>query len=306
MSTQESLIVIGSGPAGLTAAIYAARGGLSPLVIAGPQPGGQLTITTDVEDFPGFPDGIQGPELMDRMRQQATRFGVRFIDSSVTAVNFQRKPFAVMVGETQYEARAVVIATGASAKWLGLESEQRLIGHGVSSCAVCDGFFFRGKPIAINGGGDTAAKEALYLAKICERVTLIHRRPELRAQQVLQDRLRATPNIDLRLGYEVEEVLGDTTVTGVRIRATTGEQETVLVSGFFVAIGHIPNTVPFCEAVRCDAAGYILSEDGVHTSVPGIFVAGDVQDRLYRQAVTAAGMGCRAAMEAAEYLETHD
>lgn len=299
---EHQVIIIGSGPAGLTAAIYAARSGLSPVVISGSEPGGQLTLTTDVEDFPGFPDGIQGLDLVTNMRKQAERFGVEFIDGSATAVNFSRPVLEVYVGDVCYRARAVIVATGAAAKWLGLPSEQRLIGHGVSSCAVCDGFFFRSKPVVVVGGGDSAAKEALYLSKICQEVTVIHRGTELRAQQVLQDRLRSTDNIHLLFGRTVAEIVGEATVVGIRVTDQSGQEETISASGIFIAIGHIPNTAFLNNAITCDAAGYVTSDDGVHTSVPGVFVAGDAQDTVYRQAVTAAGMGCRAAMEATEYL----
>ncbi|MFA5954606.1 MAG: thioredoxin-disulfide reductase [Patescibacteria group bacterium] len=304
MNNTKDLIIIGSGPAGLTAAIYASRASLSPLVISGPEPGGQLTLTSEVEDYPGFPEGIMGPELMDRMRAQAARFGANFISSSVESVDFTSTPLRLVAGGQEYSARSVIVATGASVRWLNLPSEQRLIGKGVSSCAVCDGYFFKGKDVAIVGGGDSAAKEALYLAKLAKQVTLIHRRPELRAQQILQDRLAAAENITLRLNAAVEEVLGEQNVKGLRITdIATKVSEEINIDGLFVAIGHIPNTQPFVGQLALDSEGFIVSSDGVHTSVPGVFVAGDVHDRKYQQAVTAAGMGCRAAMEAEEYID---
>jgi len=301
----HDLIIIGSGPAGLTAAIYAARAQLKPIVISGNEPGGQLTITTEVEDFPGFPDGIQGPELMERMKAQAEKFGVEFIPGEVTVANFKDRPLAVNVGEIKYESKSIIIATGASARWLNLPSEQKLIGRGVSSCAVCDGYFFKDKDVAIVGGGDAAAKEAIYLSKIARSVTLIHRRPELRAQKILQERMRLNPKIIFELNSTVEEVLGDNTVSGIKIKnLTTGDIKNISLAGVFVAIGHSPNTKVFREQVECDELGFIKSVDGVKTSVEGIFVAGDVFDRKYRQAITAAGMGCKAAMEAEEYIES--
>lgn len=300
----QKLLIIGSGPAGLTAAIYAARGQLAPIVFAGPEPGGQLTLTTEVEDFPGFPDGIQGPELMERMKQQAEKFGTKVISESVTAVDFSKQPLEVRVGETTYAAQAVIVATGASARWLNLPSEQRLIGHGVSSCAVCDGFFFRGKDVIIVGGGDAAFKEALYLAKLCKNVTILHRRDEFRAQKILVERAGGIANIHFRMNTAVEEVLGETNVTGVRVVDTvSGAKEDLPAQGVFVAIGHIPNTKPFETHIALDGTGFIVSDDGVHTNVKGVFVAGDVHDKKYRQAVTAAGAGCAAAMEAEEYIE---
>ncbi|PJE75670.1 thioredoxin-disulfide reductase [Candidatus Uhrbacteria bacterium CG10_big_fil_rev_8_21_14_0_10_48_11] len=301
---KRNLIIIGSGPAGLTAAIYASRASLSPLVISGPEPGGQLTLTSEVEDYPGFPEGVLGQDLMEKMRAQAERFGAEFLSASVASINVANRPFTMMAGSTEYSARSIIVATGASARWLDLPSEQRLIGKGVSSCAVCDGYFFKGKDVAIVGGGDSAAKEALYLAKLASHVTLIHRRTELRAQKILQDRLRSAENITLKLGWAVEEVLGEMVVSGLRLApAEAGDAEKLAVAGLFVAIGHIPNTKPFVGSLALDDQGYIESKDGVHTSVEGVFVAGDVHDRTYRQAVTAAGMGCKAAMQAEEYLE---
>ncbi len=304
MKNHYKLIIIGSGPAGLTAAIYASRAQLHPLVIAGPEPGGQLTLTTDVEDFPGFPEGIQGPELMTRMRAQAEKFGAQFIDDSAIEVQVQARPFRVVVGEQEYQADALIVATGASARWLNLPSEQRLIGHGVSSCAVCDGFFFKGKDVAVIGGGDAAMKEVLYLAKLAKHVTVIHRRDEFRAQKILQERARETENVSFRMSSVAEEVLGDTVVTGLKVKnLTTNVSDELACQGVFVAIGHTPNTNAFHNEIMLDDGGYIVSSDSVHTSIDGVFVAGDVHDKKYRQAVTAAGAGCAAAMEAEEYLE---
>ena len=301
----HQLVIIGSGPAGLTAAIYAARAGLSPVVIQGREPGGQLTLTTEVEDFPGFPDGAQGPELMERFKQQAQRFGTVFWDGEASSVNFSEKPFSLMVEKEQLKARSVIVATGASARWLGLPSEQRLIGNGVSSCAVCDGYFFRNKEVAVVGGGDTAIKEALYLSKLVKRVTVMHRRESFRANKILLDRAKKSSNIDWRVPTVVSEVLGEERVSGLKLKnVKTGDVETINCQGLFVAVGHKPNTAPFVGQLELDEAGYVVSADGVHTSVEGVFVAGDVRDQKYRQAVTAAGMGCAAAMEAGEYLES--
>ena len=301
----HQLVIIGSGPAGLTAAIYAARAGLSPVVIQGREPGGQLTLTTEVEDFPGFPDGAQGPELMERFKQQAQRFGTVFWDGEASSVNFSEKPFSLMVEKEQLKARSVIVATGASARWLGLPSEQRLIGNGVSSCAVCDGYFFRNKEVAVVGGGDTAIKEALYLSKLVKRVTVMHRRESFRANKILLDRAKKSSNIDWRVPTVVSEVLGEERVSGLKLKnVKTGDVETINCQGLFVAVGHKPNTAPFVGQLELDEAGYVVSADGVHTSVEGVFVAGDVRDQKSRQAVTAAGMGCAAAMEAGEYLES--
>lgn len=302
MADVRKLIIVGSGPAGLTAAIYSSRAQLSPLVFAGPEPGGQLTLTSEVEDFPGFPDGILGPELMERMKAQAEKFGTEYKTESVTAVDMSVRPFVVTTEAGTYSTESLIIATGASAKWLGLPSEQKLIGHGVSSCAVCDGFFFRGKDVIVVGGGDAAFKEALYLAKLAKNVTVVHRRDEFRAQKILQERARTTPNIAFRMNAVVEEVLGEGIVAGVRIKKDDGTVEDLSAQGVFVAIGHNPNTKPFVGSVNLDNAGFVLSDDGVHVNVPGVFVAGDVYDKKYRQAVTAAGAGCAAAMEAEEYL----
>jgi thioredoxin reductase (NADPH) len=302
MEKTENLIIIGSGPAGLTAAIYASRGQLEPMVIAGPEPGGQLTWTTEVEDYPGFENPIQGPELVEIMRKQAERFGARVVSEEVVSVDFSTKPFVIKTRESEYKTKSVIIATGASARWLGIESEKKFIGKGVSSCATCDGFFFKGKDVVIVGGGDAAFKEAMYLSKICKSVTILHRRNEFRTQKILEERARNIENIIFKTPYTVEEVQGEMTVSNLIIKnIETGAVEDLATSAMFVAIGHNPNT-KFLNGIDTDEAGYIVSDDGVHTNVPGVFVAGDVEDKRYRQAVTAAGAGCSAAMEAEEYL----
>jgi thioredoxin reductase (NADPH) len=306
VSDVRKVIILGSGSAGLTAAIYTARAQLRPLVIAGVQRGGQLTLTTDVENFPGFPDGIQGPELMELMRRQAERFDVEFVDDDATAVNFQVRPFEVTAGGQTLRAEAVIIATGASTKWLGLPNEQRLIGHGVSSCAPCDAFFFRGKTVAVVGGGDSAMEEALVLTKFATRVTVIHRRDRFRASKIMAERVLRHEKISVLWDTVVEDVLGDDHVTGLRLRnVKTGEQHEYPVDGLFVAIGHRPNTELFRGQIDLDDQGYIILREYTMTSVRGVFAAGDVHDRRYRQAVTAAGWGCMAAMDAERYLEGH-
>lgn len=305
-------MIIGSGPAGLTAAIYAARGNLSPLVVAGREAGGQLMLTTDVDDFPGFPDGIQGPDLMADTRKQSERFGTRFINEDVLSVDLKTKPFKIKTESQHLHTQAVIIATGASAMWLGLPSEQRLIGKGVSSCAVCDGFFFRDKNVIVVGGGDTAMREAAYLSKLCQKVTVVHRRNQLRAQAALQQLVKSKPNVDFIWNTIVEEILGQDPsvnsgqdkVTGVRLKNTqNGEISQMDVDGVFMAIGHKPNTDFLKGQIDLDKKGYVKVENETHTKIPGVFVAGDVADYHYRQAVTAAGMGCKAAMDAEEYLE---
>ncbi|HEY8425398.1 MAG TPA: thioredoxin-disulfide reductase [Limnochordales bacterium] len=300
----EQVIILGSGPAGLTAAIYAARANLSPLVVAGREAGGQLMLTTEVENFPGFPEGIQGPALMDAMRRQAERFGARFIDDDATGVDFTGRPLKVMVGDQTYEAEAVIVATGASARWLGLPSEQRLRGRGVSSCATCDGYFFQGKKVVVVGGGDTAMEEALFLTRFATEVVVVHRRDTLRASKVLQDRARAHPKIRFVWNAVVEEVLGDKSVEGVRLRdVRTGETRVEPCHGLFVAIGHDPNTGFLRGQLELDERGYVVVHDETRTSVEGVFCAGDVADHRYRQAITAAAAGCKAAMDAEKYLE---
>ncbi len=300
-----SCLIIGSGPAGYTAAIYAARANLKPVLYQGIQPGGQLTITTEVENYPGYADGVQGPEMMVHFEKQASRMGADIRYGLVTKVDFSSQPYKAQIDEEKWvEADSVIIATGASAKWLGLESEQRLNGFGVSACAVCDGFFFRGKEVAIVGAGDTAAEEALYLSKLCTTVHMIIRRDVMRASKVMQERVLKTPNIKIYWNTETEEVLGDKKVSAVRIKNNkTGQSQEIPVSGFFVAIGHQPNSDIFKGQLKMDDAGYIITEPGTtRTSVEGVFAAGDVQDKVYRQAVTAAGTGCMAALDAERYL----
>jgi thioredoxin reductase (NADPH) len=299
------VLIIGSGPAGYTAAIYAARANMSPVLYQGLQPGGQLTITTEVENYPGYADGIQGPEMMVDFEKQAARMGADIRYGIATKVDFSGQPFKVQIDEEKWiEADSIIISTGASAKWLGLESEQRLNGFGVSACAVCDGFFFRGKEVAIVGAGDTAAEEALYLSKLCTTVHMFIRKDQMRASKVMQDRVLKTPNIKVYWNTETDEVLGDKTVTGVRIKNNkTGEAQEIPVNGFFVAIGHQPNSDIFKEYIDMDDAGYILTVPGTtKTNVEGVFASGDVQDKIYRQAVTAAGSGCMAALDAERYL----
>ena len=306
MTTERvHLLIIGSGPAGYTAAIYAARADLKPVLYQGLQPGGQLTITTEVENYPGYPEGVQGPEMMVDFEKQAKRFGADIRFGYATSVDFSGNIKKVVIDETHtIEADAVIIATGASAKWLGLESEKRLNGFGVSACAVCDGFFFRGQDVAIVGAGDTAAEEASYLAKLCKKVYMIVRRDEMRASKAMQHRVMNTPNIEVIFNSETAEVLGDQTVTGVRIRNNKTNEDRVLdVTGFFVAIGHEPNTGIFKGQLELDESGYIITTPGrTLTSVEGVFAAGDVQDHVYRQAVTAAGTGCMAALDAERWL----
>ena len=301
-----TIVIIGSGPAGLTAAIYAARANLQPLVVEGIQPGGQLTITTDVENYPGFPEGIQGPELMDRTRKQAERFGTEFVGGDVVKVDLTKRPFTLELegGET-IAGDTLVIAAGATARYLGLPSETAFRGRGVSACATCDGFFYRGKRVAVVGGGDTALEEALHLAHFATAVTLIHRRGELRASKYMQERAQKDPKISFAWHSQLAEVLGDDKgVTGVRLRdARSGEERTLAVDGVFIAIGHQPNTQVFRGLLEMDAVGYLKVEPGsTRTSVAGVFAAGDVADPVYRQAITAAGTGCMAAIEAEKFL----
>jgi thioredoxin reductase (NADPH) len=298
-------LIIGSGPAGYTAAIYAARANLKPILYQGIQPGGQLTITTEVENYPGYANGIQGPEMMVDFEKQAARMGTDIRFGLATQVDFSKQPYKVQVDEEKWiEADAVIIATGASAKWLGLESEQRLNGFGVSACAVCDGFFFRGREVAIVGAGDTAAEEALYLSKLCSQVHMFIRRHEMRASKVMQERVFNTPNIKVYWNTETEEIIGDSHVESVRVlNNITGERQTIPVGGFFVAIGHEPNSAIFKDWLDMDEAGYIKTIPGTsRTNLEGVFACGDVQDKIYRQAVTAAGSGCMAALDAERYL----
>jgi len=307
-SEKVHVLIIGSGPAGYTAAIYAARANMKPVLYQGIQPGGQLTITTEVENYPGYPDGIQGPEMMVQFEKQATRMGADIRYGLATKVDFSIRPFKVWIDEEKLmEADAVIIATGASAKWLGLPSEQKLNGMGVSACAVCDGFFFRGKEVAIVGAGDTAAEEALYLSKLCSTVHMIVRRDQMRASKVMQDRVTGTSNIKVYWNSETDEILGEHKVEAVRIKNNkTGEKTDVPVSAFFVAIGHQPNSAIFKEFLDMDETGYIKTIPGTSkTKIDGIFAAGDVQDKNYRQAVTAAGSGCMAALDAERYLSEH-
>jgi thioredoxin reductase (NADPH) len=308
MSDVRDVIVIGGGPAGYTAALYAARANLRPLVIEGFSWGGQLMVTSDVENYPGYPDGVMGPAMMDEFRRQAERFGAEFVTDDVTRVDFSERPFGVWVEGEEYRARSVIIATGASARWLGLESEDRLKNHGVSACATCDGAFFRDKHIFVVGGGDTAFEEALFLTRFGYKVTLVHRRNEFRASQIMVDRARANERIELKTPYAVDEVLGDSSIGGLRLQNTeTGETEEVEAGGLFVAIGHDPNTKLFVDELDHDENGYLVTKAGTtETNVPGVFAAGDVQDHVYRQAVTAAGSGCMAALDAERFLAAEE
>lgn len=305
ISEKIHCLIIGSGPAGYTAAIYASRAGLKPIMYQGLQPGGQLTITTDVENYPGYPEGVMGPQMMKDFEAQAKRMGADIRWGMASKVDFSSRPFKVEIDEEKWvSADTVIIATGASAKWLGLESEQRLNGYGVSACAVCDGFFFKEKEVAIVGAGDTAAEEALYLSKLCTKVHMLVRRDEMRASKVMQQRVLNTPNIQIYWNSETDEIIGDKKVSGLRIRNTvTGEKQEIALSAFFVAIGHTPNSGIFKEYIDMDEEGYIKTIPGTSkTNVEGVFACGDVQDKLYRQAVTAAGSGCSAALDAERYL----
>ena len=299
-------LIVGSGPAGYTAAIYAARADMKPVMYAGMQPGGQLTITTDVENYPGYPEGLMGPEMMELFRKQAERFGTDIRYGMITSVDFSGKPPYKLIADETHEihAETVIIATGASAKWLGIPSEEKLNGRGVSACAVCDGFFFRGKDVAIVGAGDTACEEASYLAKICNKVYMIVRRDEFRASKAMQNRVLATPNIEVLFNSETDEILGENKVEGARIKnRVTGEMRQLEISGFFVAIGHQPNTSIFKDYLTMDETGYLITIPGTSkTNIEGVFACGDAQDKVYRQAVTAAGSGCMAALDAERYI----
>jgi len=306
--TIHDTVILGTGCAGLTAAIYAARANLKPLVIEGHEPGGQLSITTLVENFPGWPEGIQGPELIDNMRKQGSRFGAEFKMGHLSSADLSKRPIVLQVGKETIHARTLIIASGASARWLGLPSEQALIGHGVSSCATCDGFFFSGKEIAVVGGGDSAMEEALFLTRFATKVTLLHRREHFRASKIMLDRAIAHSKIAFRTNTTIEEVLGveEKEVKGVRLKDTiTGAESTLDISGLFLGIGHEPNAKMFDGQIDLDEDGYIKTHDYVFTRVPGVFACGDVQDRRYRQAITAAGSGCMAALEVEKYLEEH-
>jgi thioredoxin reductase (NADPH) len=305
MAKIYGVIIIGSGPAGYTAAIYAARANLSVLMFQGYQAGGQLMLTSEVENYPGFEDGIVGPEMMEKFERQAARFGTELVPEDVIAVDFSKRPFTVKTDAGEYQSQAVIIATGASAKWLGLPNEKRLQGRGVTACATCDGFFFKGKDVVVIGGGDTAMEEAIFLTRYVNHVTIIHRRDTFRASKIMQDRARNHPKISLIMESEVVDILGDNEVTGVQIRnVRTGNERKLSVQGVFLAIGHQPNTNLFKGSIDVDATGYILPVEHTMTNIPGVFAAGDVTDHRYRQAVTAAGDGCRAAIDLERWLES--
>ncbi len=304
MAETRKLIIIGSGPAGLTAALYAARANLKPLVIAGLTFGGQLMITTEVENFPGFPGGIQGPELMQKMIEQVEQFGAEMVYDDVAKVDFSQKPFKIATSDKEYEAESIIIATGASSMWLGLPSETRLRGKGISACATCDGFFFKDKEIVVIGGGDAAMEEASYLTKFAKKVTVLNRSDKLRASSIMQDRVKANPKITIEFNKTVEEFLGEQKLTSVKVKdVISGQVEERPIEGAFIAIGHKPNTEIFQNQIDLDPKGYIVPIEQTKTKVPGVFVAGDVRDYRYRQAITAAGMGCMAALDAEKYLE---
>jgi thioredoxin reductase (NADPH) len=308
MTDVRDVIVIGGGPAGYTAALYAARANLKPLVIEGFSWGGQLMVTSDVENYPGYPDGIMGPEMMAEFRRQAERFGTEFVTDDVTRVDFSERPFRVWIEDQEYTARSIIVATGATARWLGIDSEDRLKGRGVSACATCDGAFFRDKHIFVVGGGDSAFEEALFLTRFGYKVTLVHRRDEFRASQIMIDRARANEKIDFKTPFVVEEVLGDDAISGLKLRNTeTGASDEVDAGALFVAIGHDPNTKLFVDQLDHDENGYLVTKPGTtETNIPGVFAAGDVQDHVYRQAVTAAGSGCMAALDAERFLAAEE
>jgi thioredoxin reductase (NADPH) len=306
----REVVILGSGPAGHTAALYTARANLKPLILEGEpsstsdQPGGQLMLTTDVENYPGFVDGVQGPELMTIFKEQAARFGAEYLTVKATKVDFSVRPFVISADDDEYRARAVIVATGARSLMLGLESERQLLGYGLSTCATCDGFFHRGEHIAVIGGGDSAIEEAIFLTRFADKVTVVHRRDALRASKIMQDRAFKNDKIEFHWNAVVDEVLGDTKVSGLQLKdVNSGETSTIDVTGVFVAIGHAPNTDVFRDQIDLDDAGYVLTHDGTRTSVEGVFACGDVQDHIYRQAITAAGSGCMAAIDAERWLE---
>ncbi len=300
----ENVIIIGGGPSGLTSAIYTSRADLKPLMIEGYQAGGQLMLTTEVENFPGYPEGVMGPDMMNDLRKQAERFGTRFLTKDVTKVDFSKRPFIVEAGDEKFEAKAVIISTGASAKLIGLPNEKRLMGKGVTTCATCDGAFFRNMDVALVGGGDSAMEEANFLTRFCSKVNVIHRRDHLRASKIMQDRAFKNPKINFIWDTVVEDVIGDKEVTGLKIKnVKTNAASELKVSGLFVAIGHEPNTQLFKGVIDMDENGYIKTRDGMKTNIPGVFACGDVQDHVYRQAITAAGSGCQAAIDCERFLE---
>ena len=300
----ENVIIIGGGPSGLTSAIYTSRADLKPLMIEGYQAGGQLMLTTEVENFPGYPEGVMGPDMMNDLRKQAERFGTRFLTKDVTKVDFSKRPFIVEAGDEKFEAKAVIISTGASAKLIGLPNEKRLMGKGVTTCATCDGAFFRNMDVALVGGGDSAMEEANFLTRFCSKVNVIHRRDHLRASKIMQDRAFKNPKINFIWDTVVEDVIGDKEVTGLKIKnVKTNAASELKVSGLFVAIGHEPNTQLFKGVIDTDENGYIKTRDGMKTNIPGVFACGDVQDHVYRQAITAAGSGCQAAIDCERFLE---
>jgi thioredoxin reductase (NADPH) len=305
-ANMRNVVIIGSGCAGLTAAIYAARANLQPLVVRGAHAGGQLTLTTLVENFPGFPKGVQGPELIELMQKQATEFGAEFLEGNVTRADLSRRPFVLEVHQARLETSTLIIASGASAKLLGLESERKLLGHGVSTCATCDGYFFRGKEVAVVGGGDTAAEDALFLTRYASEVSIVHRREQLRASKIMQDRLHRNEKIKFIWNSKVEDILDadKREVSGIQLRNIKTEEEVLKpVDGVFIGIGHEPNTCLFRGQLEVDDLGYLITREGSKTNIPGVFAAGDVKDRVYRQAITAAGSGCMAAMDAEKFLE---